>query len=61
MEALRRLACISGRRPLTYGVRRVGRAVAAVDVAGNRDRADQVSPEAIHDIDELARALMPRP
>ncbi len=32
-----------------------------VDAAGNRDRADQVSPEAIHDIDELARALMARP
>jgi hypothetical protein len=29
--------------------------------SGARNRADQVSPEAIHDIDELARVLMPRP
>lgn len=29
--------------------------------SGARNRADQVSPEAIHDADELARALMPRP
>ena len=33
------------------------------EVAGSglRNRADQVSPEAIHDADELARVLMPRP
>lgn len=29
--------------------------------SGARNRADQVSPEAIHDADELARILMPRP
>ena len=29
--------------------------------SGSRNRADQVSPEAIRDIDALARALMPRP
>lgn len=29
--------------------------------SGARNRADQVSPEAIHDADELARVLMPRP
>jgi hypothetical protein len=29
--------------------------------SGNRNRADQVSPEAIHDADELARVLMLRP
>jgi hypothetical protein len=32
-----------------------------VNAAGDRNQADQVSPEAIRDIDELARALMPRP
>ena len=32
-----------------------------VNAEGDRNRADQVSPEAIHDIDELARALMARP
>ena len=29
--------------------------------SGARNRADQVSPEAIHDANELARILMPRP
>lgn len=29
--------------------------------SGARKQADQVSPEAIHDIDELARVLMARP
>ena len=29
--------------------------------SGARNRAHQVSPEAIHDADELARILMPRP
>jgi hypothetical protein len=29
--------------------------------SGARNRADQVSPEAIRDADMLARVLMPRP
>lgn len=29
--------------------------------SGARNRADQVSPEALHDADELTRVLMPRP
>ena len=32
-----------------------------VAASGIRNRADQVSPEAIHDADELARVLMARP
>ena len=32
-----------------------------VAASGIRNRADQVSPEAIHDADELARVLMTRP
>jgi hypothetical protein len=32
-----------------------------VAVSGARNRADQVSPEAIRDADMLARVLMPRP